>query len=166
MIHSPRFAAALLAALLAMPVAQAQQAPLYRHTLKTLDGKPAGFAQWRGKPLVVNFWATWCSPCREEIPEFVALQKRYAGKVQFVGVAIDEVAPVRTFIKQHRVNYPNLIGAADAMKLMQAEGNVVGGLPFTALYDAGGKRVAVKLGRLKGEELERMLQPLLKAPQP
>ncbi|WP_148715068.1 TlpA family protein disulfide reductase [Chitinolyticbacter meiyuanensis] len=153
---------ALLALVCALP-AQAE-APLYQQRFKTLDGKQAAVAQWRGKPLVVNFWATWCAPCREEIPEFVALQKQYAGKVQFVGLAIDDAESVRAFIRQYKVNYPSLIGEADAMKAMQAEGNVVGGLPFTTVYDARGNRVAAELGRLKGSKLDGILKKLVTAP--
>ncbi|TJZ75517.1 TlpA family protein disulfide reductase [Chitiniphilus eburneus] len=160
----PRLLATTLVAALSLPVAQAAESPLFKTPLHTLDGKRATLAQWRGKPLVVNFWATWCSPCREEIPEFVALQKKYADRVQFVGIAIDDAAAVRAFIKQYKVNYPSLIGEGNAMKAMQVEGNTVGGLPFTALYDAQGNKVAVELGRLKGAKLESLLQPLLQKP--
>ncbi|GAA5784815.1 hypothetical protein GCM10007860_17400 [Chitiniphilus shinanonensis] len=164
MTLSPRLLAAALTTLLALSSAQAAESPLYKTRLDTVDGKAATLATWRGTPLVVNFWATWCSPCREEIPEFVALQKKYAGRIQFVGIAIDDAEAVRAFIKQYRVNYPSLIGEGNAMKAMQAEGNTVGGLPFTALYDAQGNKVAVHLGRLPGAKLESMLQPLLQNP--
>ncbi|HSC80465.1 MAG TPA: TlpA disulfide reductase family protein [Chitinolyticbacter sp.] len=156
----------LFPALLASTIAVAAhaEAPLYKSRFKTLDGKQAAVAQWRGKPLVVNFWATWCAPCREEIPEFIQLQKKYAGRVQFVGIAIDDAVSAQAFIKQYKVNYPNLIGEADVMKAMQLEGNVVGGLPFTTIYDARGNKVAAELGRLRASKLDGILKKLTTQP--
>jgi thiol-disulfide isomerase/thioredoxin len=136
------------------------EAAIFSAQLPDLQRNPQNFSQWKGKPLIINFWATWCSPCREEIPEFIALQKQYSGKVRFVGVAIDEVKDVATFAKQYGINYPNLIGEANAMELMRKEGNQLGGLPFTAIYNAKGERIAIELGRLKKEKLENYLKEL------
>ncbi|BCL76201.1 hypothetical protein JHS3_19370 [Jeongeupia sp. HS-3] len=128
--------------------------------LKDLNGKPQKLTTLRGTPLVVNYWATWCSPCREEIPEFVALSKKYAGKVRFVGIAIDDAKAVSDFVKQYKVGYPTLVGEADAMALMKTEGNTIGALPYTVIYDSQGKRVSTTTGRLSGDKLEAMLKKL------
>ncbi len=140
-------------------LAQAESA-IFSAQLPDLQSKSQRFSQWQGKPLIINFWATWCGPCREEIPEFIALQKQYSGKVQFVGIAIDEVKDVAAFAKQYAINYPTLIGEANAMELMRKEGNQLGGLPFTAIYNAKGERIAIELGRLKKEKLENYLKEL------
>ncbi|STQ89114.1 TlpA family protein disulfide reductase [Iodobacter fluviatilis] len=139
--------------------AQAESA-IFSAQLPDLQNKMQSFAQWKGKPAIINFWATWCSPCREEIPEFIALQKQYAGKVRFIGVAIDEQKDVAAFAKQYGINYPVLFGEANAMELMRKEGNQLGGLPFTAIYNAKGERIAIELGRLKKEKLENYLKEL------
>ncbi|MFC7419736.1 TlpA family protein disulfide reductase [Iodobacter arcticus] len=133
---------------------------IFSAQLPDLKNKIQAISQWKGKPMIVNFWATWCGPCREEIPEFIALQKQYAGKVQFIGIAIDEQKDVAAFSKQYGINYPILIGEANAMELMRKEGNQLGGLPFTAIYNAKGERIAIELGRLKKEKLENYLKEL------
>ncbi|MEH6458395.1 TlpA family protein disulfide reductase [Chitinimonas sp. JJ19] len=141
--------------------AQAGAAGLWQSGFNDLQGKPQAFAQWRGKPLVVNFWATWCAPCREEMPEFVATQKKLGDKVRFVGLAIDNPADVQKFVKEFGINYPVLVGEQAALELMRAEGNKVGALPFTAIYDSKGKRVAAHAGRLDQAKLDAYLKPLI-----
>lgn len=140
----------------------AQAADFMAASFPDLAGKPQAVKQWQGKPLVVNYWATWCGPCRQEMPELVELQKKYQGKVQFIGIAIDEVAPVSTFIKQYKVNFPTLIGSNSAMEMMRAQGNMQGGLPFTVIYDAKGKQVFKALGRIHKEKLDDQLKALIK----
>ncbi|WP_432719299.1 TlpA disulfide reductase family protein [Jeongeupia wiesaeckerbachi] len=151
---------ALLAVVFALSALSAHAGGFFDAELKDLAGKPQKLSSLQGKPLVVNYWATWCSPCREEIPEFVALAKQYAGKVRFVGIAIDDAPAVSAFAKQYKMNYPTLIGEADAMALMKQEGNTIGGLPFTAIYDSKGKRVATHTGRLSAAQLEATLKTL------
>jgi thiol-disulfide isomerase/thioredoxin len=140
----------------------AQAEGIFSAQLPDLKNKTQSFSQWKGKPVVMNYWATWCGPCREEIPEFIALQKKYAGKVQFIGIAIDEAKDVASFAKQYGINYPILVGDANAMELMRKEGNKLGGLPFTAIYNAKGEQIAIELGRLKQEKLEKYLKELSK----
>jgi len=140
----------------------AQAADFMAASFPDLAGKPQAIKQWQGKPLVINYWATWCGPCRQEMPELVELQKKYQGKVQFVGIAIDEVQPVSVFVKQYKVNFPILIGGNSAMELMRAQGNVQGGLPFTVIYDAKGNQIAKELGRLSKEKLDGQLKALTK----
>ncbi|QZA81920.1 TlpA family protein disulfide reductase [Deefgea piscis] len=129
-------------------------------SLPDLTGKPQALSQWRGKPLVINYWATWCGPCRQEMPELIELQAKYAGKVQFIGIAIDDAAAVSAFIKPLKVNYPMLIGGNTAMEMMRGQGNLHGGLPFTVIFDAKGQKIAVELGRIKKERLDRALNLL------
>lgn len=133
---------------------------MWKTPLKEINGKPASLAAYKGKPLVVNFWASWCGPCREEMPEFVAAQKEAGDKVRFVGVAIDNPLDVEKFLKEIPVNYPVLLGEQPVMDLMRSEGNKMGVLPFTAIYDATGKRIATHPGRLTREQLQQYLKPL------
>ena len=87
-------------------------------SLPDMEGKSQALAQWRGKVLVVNFWATWCSPCLKEIPEFVRMQDKFGNQgLQFVGIAIDNPVKVREFAAKYRMNYPVLVGEMDAIEL-------------------------------------------------
>ncbi|MCB5195466.1 TlpA family protein disulfide reductase [Deefgea salmonis] len=125
--------------------------------LNDLAGQPQALSQWQGRPLVINYWATWCGPCRQEIPDLIELQKKYQGKVQLIGIAIDDAAAVNAFIRPLNVNYPILIGGNSAMEMMRRQGNLHAGLPFTVIFDARGQKIAVQLGRIKKEQLDRVL---------
>src|SRR5690348_27336 len=116
--------------------------------LPDLHGQQQALAQWRGKVLVVNFWATWCAPCREEMPEFVAVQARDGPKgVQFVGIAVDDPDKVRTFAQDIGLNYPTLIGGYGAIELSRTLGNDLAALPFTIVLDRQGRVVHTQLGQ-------------------
>jgi thiol-disulfide isomerase/thioredoxin len=107
-------------------------------SLPDLDGKEQALGQWKGKVLIVNFWATWCVPCREEMPEFVKLQKEFGDRgVQFVGIAVDDPAKVRQFAAELGLNYPALIGGYGAIELSKSLGNRVGALPYTLVRPPG-----------------------------
>src|SRR5687767_5345616 len=96
-------------------------------TLPDLDGVPQALAQWRGKVVVVNFWATWCAPCREEIPLLVKLQARHRDRgLQLVGIAIDRPDKVRPYAKEMGMNFPILIGNLEAVDLAKVLGNRAG----------------------------------------
>ncbi len=130
--------------------------------LNGLDGAPASIAQWRGKVLIVNFWATWCTPCREEIPEFIKFQTRHGGRgVQFVGIAVDTAERVAVYAKEMGINYPLLVGGLETMELAREIGDRAGVLPFSVVIDRSGHVVGTVVGILKPEKLEKMLQPLL-----
>jgi thiol-disulfide isomerase/thioredoxin len=132
-------------------------------TLEDLDGKPQPIAQWRGKVLVVNFWATWCPPCLKEIPDFVRLQTRYGDQgVLFVGIAIDERAKVADFVTKFEMNYPVLMAQQEGLTLARDAGNRMGGLPFTVIIDRHGRTNKVELGVLDEAKLEPILQELLR----
>lgn len=123
-------------------------------TLLDANGTKLSMGQWRGKVLVVNFWATWCAPCREEMPEFSRVSQEYATKdVQFVGIGIDTVDNLRNFTRDFQVAYPLLVGEGDAMQASVAVGNKVMALPFTAILSRTGKVTQVKLGKMSAPEL-------------
>jgi len=132
-------------------------------SLPDLDGKKHSLSEWRGKVIVLNFWATWCPPCREEIPLFIALQKRYGpGGIQLVGVATaDNKESVVAYRKSTGMNYPILIGDDDAMDVMARYGNRQGSIPYTVIIDRQGTIVARKLGAFDQADLMRVLGPLL-----
>jgi thiol-disulfide isomerase/thioredoxin len=129
--------------------------------LNDLHGQPQNLGQWRGKVLVVNYWATWCHPCREEMPGFSRLQDKFRGKgVQFVGISIDDAAKIMEFQRETPVTYPLLIGDIGTMKNSADLGNTRQALPFTAVFDRQGKLAMSKLGRLSEKELEPELVEL------
>ena len=130
--------------------------------LPDLDGKPRSIAQWRGRVLVINFWATWCTPCREEIPLFVKLQEKHrAAGLQFIGIAIDQGEKVRAFAQEFGMNYPVLLGGMDTVELSRRAGNRLGALPFTIIVDRSGGIASVELGIVKEAKLESLLRSLL-----
>ena len=131
-------------------------------TLPDLEGTPHSATQWVGKVLVLNFWATWCPPCRKEIPEFIALQDELGAKgLQFVGIAIDEPAAVRDFATRIAFNYPVLIGDISILKLARRLGNRLQGLPFSVIFDRNGRVIYNALGELTPQTLRSQVDPLL-----
>lgn len=131
-------------------------------TLPNLDLRPVAFKTWQGRVLVVNFWATWCGPCLEEMPLLVATQREYGRRgLQVVGIALDHVSKIREFAAKLKIDYPLLVAEGGTVALMQRLGNPSGGLPFTVIVDRRGAVSARKLGAFKGPELAAIVQPLL-----
>lgn len=131
-------------------------------TLPDPAGTPQPLAQWRGKVIVANFWATWCPPCLKEIPGFAQVSRRYAERgVQFVGISIDSVDQVRRFQEEQAVPYPLLIGSAQTLQMAAELGNPAQGLPFTLILDPRGEIRNIKLGTLTEADLEAKIQALL-----
>jgi peroxiredoxin len=140
----------------------APASPIFGLVLPDSTGHAQALEQWRGKILVVNYWATWCPPCREEMPGFARLQAKFATKgVQFVGISIDTAVKVAEFQKETPVNYPLLIGDTGAIDSSVALGNSRQALPFTAVIDRQGRVAAVKLGRFTEADLEPELVGLV-----
>ncbi len=135
---------------------------LFALTLPDSEGQPQQLAQWRGKVVVANFWATWCPPCRKEIPDFAEVSRNLAAMpVQFVGISIDSVDRVRNFDDEFDVPYPLLIAGPDVLKLAAGFGNSAQALPFTVIIDRDGRVRHIKLGTLNRSELEGKIRALL-----
>jgi thiol-disulfide isomerase/thioredoxin len=130
--------------------------------IKDLEGREHSLTEWTGKVLVVNFWATWCPPCVKEIPAFVQLQAELEARgLQFVGIALDDPQAAADFVRAHRVNYPVLAGADDVSTLMQGLGNAIGALPYTVVFDRGGRVVHTHQGEWSRDGALTVLEPLL-----
>ena len=137
-------------------------ATLWGLRLPDLAGQQQDMAQWRGKVVIVNFWATWCAPCREEIPAFVKLQAKYGPRgAQFVGIAIDQPDKVAAFARDFGMNYAILLGGIDTVDMTRHAGNRIGALPFTVILGRDGRIVSSELGKAKEADLERLLQKQL-----
>jgi len=141
---------------------QNSAAPLMGLTLPDVDGKDQRLDQWKGKVLVVNFWATWCEPCRKEMPEFVKAQARFSGKgLQFVGIAIDQPDKIRQFARELNLNYPSLVGGYGALELSKGLGNRVMALPFTVIVNRNGEIAYTQMGPLNSVKLDLILTELI-----
>ncbi len=127
------------------------------------EGRQRHSHEFANKVMVLNFWATWCAPCRKETPEFVALQEDFGDRVQFIGIAIDDLEPVREFGETYNVNYPLLLGDMEAIAMSRQLGNRYEGLPFTVVATPGGKVVLRHTGGIEREQLEPLLKKLTKA---
>ena len=145
---SPRLPAAALTRLMAL-------------SLDDSAGRPQAFSQWQGKILVVNFWATWCAPCREEMPAFSRLQAKLGGNgVQVVGIGIDSPSAIKEYAYQTPQAYPLLIGGSDGLELMGQLGNTRGALPYTLVIDRRGQPSFSRLGLVSETQLENLLSSL------
>ena len=130
--------------------------------LPDVKGDMQPFSQWQGNVLLVNFWATWCAPCQEEIPEFIQAQETYRDKgLVLIGIAVDQPDRVASFSRDFGINYPVVVGELDAFSLAEAMGNPQGALPFTVILNRAGEIVYSHLGRIKIEEIEKIIKPLL-----
>lgn len=131
-------------------------------TLPDLTGTERKLSEWQGKILVLNFWATWCSPCRKEIPEFIKLQTEFGEEgLQFVGIAVEELETVKEYSDFAGINYPTLIGQVTGINLSIPLGNMISTVPFTAIFDRQGKIVHRQLGELSREKILEIITPLL-----
>jgi thiol-disulfide isomerase/thioredoxin len=138
-----------------------KQLPLiWRTEFVDLAGK-AQMLPNRGKPVVINFWASWCGPCQEEVPILSAFAQQYRGKIAVIGIAVDNVHAVQQFLAKIPSHYPILLGNADVLALMKAEGNHIGGLPFTIVYTANGQKIMAKAGKIEANEFEQIAQQVL-----
>ena len=158
--------ALLLAAglLLSAGAFAADTAGLFSSTMNATDGQPVALEKFRGKPLIVNFWARWCPPCRKEIPELAKLQTEFAGRgLTVLGIAIEEDgAAVQEFANAYDVNYPLVVDKKKGIWLMQNLGNSQAGLPFTLLIDRRGNIVLRKMGLFTRADFDAAAESLLK----
>ena len=120
----------------------------------TPDGKPLPMSNFRGKLLLVNFWATWCPPCVEELPLLDFFYQENKDKnLQVVGLAVDQPSVVRTWLKTRPLNFPVGMAGLGGMKLSKSMGNVSGVLPFTVVFSPSGMLLYRKIGKVTPEEL-------------
>jgi peroxiredoxin len=156
-------AAAVAGALAGAFVLQARSgaAELLGATFRNLDGEPRRLLDWQGRALLCNFWATWCAPCREEVPLLVAAKEKLPlYGTEIVGIGIDSAANIREFATKYRINYPLLVGEAAALTLLRSLGNRTGGLPYTVGLDRYGAITERRLGALQEMELRQVLASL------
>ena len=138
-------------------------APLFAATLNDLDDKPVALERYKGKPLIVNFWARWCGPCRAEIPELIKFRNAHKGKVEVLGIGIEDKADAaKEFARAYEMDYPVFVARDKGIPLMQALGNTKGGLPFTIVIDRNGQVVQKKMGIMKKADLEAAAELALK----
>jgi peroxiredoxin len=143
-------------------VAADATAAFFDATFPDADGTLQPLAQWRGRPLVVNFWATWCPPCVEEMPDLQKVRDDYRGHgVEVIGLGIDSAAKIAAFREQHRISLPLLVAAADGSELGRTLGNGSGALPFTVLIGADGRIRERHLGQVRPEQLRRWIDRAL-----
>ncbi|MEX2480296.1 MAG: TlpA disulfide reductase family protein [Gammaproteobacteria bacterium] len=128
------------------------------------DGQRQALANWAGKLVVLNFWATWCPPCLREIPAFIELQQELGDDgVQFIGIALDQAGPVEKFVAEKGVNYPVLIGDQDVARFMVTLGNDIGALPYTVVLDKTGEVVLRHQGEWEAAAAGTALRALVEA---
>lgn len=131
-------------------------------TLPDLNAKSVSIDRWNGNVVLLNFWATWCPPCRKEIPEFVKTLKRFEQRgFRIVGIAIDNPGAVKEFVTSLDADYPQLIAEQNGIELAKRYGNHYGALPYSVLLDRMGIIRFIKPGELRREELEPQLEKLL-----
>ncbi|MDB5952682.1 MAG: alkyl hydroperoxide reductase [Massilia sp.] len=130
-------------------------AALYAQSLNDAAGKPQSLSQWKGKPLVVNFWAPWCAPCVKEMPELAALAADSAAKnINVIGIGIDSPTNIAEFATKVKVSYPLYVAGMSGTELSRGFGNTSGSLPYTVLIGADGKVKKTYLGQLKFDQLK------------
>lgn len=131
-------------------------------TLLDLAGEVRNISEWKGKILVINFWATWCPPCLREIPEFIALQNEFGAQgLQFIGVAIEEKDPVQEYVDSVNINYPVLIGEEAGIALSHKLGNKVNAVPYSIIVNQAGKIIHQHPGEFTKKEISELINPLL-----
>ena len=134
----------------------------FANSWQTPDGKSINTSEWQGKVLVVNFWASWCPPCIEEMPTLDLLSQEYLQQnTLFVGIGIDSPSNIREFLKSTPVSYPILIGGLEGSNLSKQMGNTQGALPYTVIINSKGKATYTKLGKISENELRKVIKNAL-----
>jgi len=134
----------------------------FANSWQTPDGKPANLENWRNKVLVVNFWASWCPPCVEEMPALDKIAQEYVGKnVLIVGIGIDSPSNIREFLQKTPISYPIVIGGLEGSNLAKQMGNTQGALPYTVIINPQGKSIYTKLGKISEDELKKAINSAL-----
>ena len=130
--------------------------------LPDLEGNRRSLAEFGGRVILLNFWATWCPPCLEEIPALMTVQRELGDRgLQVIGIALDERGATQRFVAEHEVSDPVLIGGESAFTLAERFGNVPASLPYTAVIDRDGVIRAIHRGALSRTEATELVRPLL-----
>ncbi len=139
------------------PVASEAAQTFWRSRFKSVDGAELSPEPWRGRPLLVNFWATWCPPCVKELPEINQFygQARSRGW-QVLGLAVDQAEPVREFLRKTRLDFPVALAGPEGLSLGRSLGNEAGGLPFSLVFDETGEISWRRLGVTRLEDLRAL----------
>lgn len=141
----------------AKEIADATLAPDF--TMSTLEGGTAQLSNYRGKLVLVNFWATWCAPCLQEIPLLVQMQGQYAARgLQIIGPALDDPEQVKVLLPRLKIQYPVLIGENEIPLAMEALGDTLGALPYSVLISPDGYVIKRKHGEFEAEELTALIE--------
>lgn len=142
---------------------QSGAATLLSSQFPDLSGRARRLSEWQGQPLLCNFWATWCAPCREELPLLDAAQQQYRAQgLQVLGIGIDSAANIREYLKVVQISFPVLVGEYAALALMRELGNRNGGLPFSVGLDRSGRVRQRQLGAYSAAELSTEIGALLR----
>ncbi|MFL6659715.1 MAG: TlpA family protein disulfide reductase [Massilia sp.] len=150
-----------VAAAPAAPVAQTPVQALFAQSMNDASGANHSLARWKGKALIVNFWAPWCGPCVQEMPELSQLaQDSAAANINVIGIGIDSAANIGKFAADLKIAYPLYVAGLSGTELSRQFGNTAGGLPYTVLIGADGLVKKTYLGRIKFEELKADLANL------
>jgi thiol-disulfide isomerase/thioredoxin len=124
-----------------------------------LSDQSRNIKEWDGKLILLNFWATWCPPCKKEIPDFINLQKQYGDQgLQIIGIAIDGKEPAKDFAEAIGMNYPVLVAGGDGVQLAQRYGNVAGVLPYTVIINPAGEISSTIRGELSMIRAKELLE--------
>ena len=133
--------------------------PVYpAFSLPDLEGNTREMSEWSGKHRLLNFWATWCAPCRREIPLLKAFQDAHDDRYQVIGIAVDFLDPVQAYAEETDFNYPVLIGQEDAMAVAETSGIEFIGMPFTMVVAADGELLNAHFGEILESDLEHIVE--------
>lgn len=141
----------------ARPVASPAAQAFWSRRFAGLDGAELDVARWRGQPLLVNFWATWCPPCVKELPEINQFYNEAKGRGwQVLGLAIDQAEPVKAFLKKTPLDFAVALGGPEGLALVRELGNPAGGLPFSLVFDEHGEISWRRLGVTTLQDLREL----------
>lgn len=145
---------------------KASLSPILALSLPDLKQQSQALHQWQGRVLVVNFWAAWCEPCKDEMQMLRQMQSAWpADQVRFVGIGIDDREALRAYLKHQPMNYPMLVGTQDTLMMTGPYGNPQEGIPFTMVFGRNGEIVLKKLGRIQAPELRQAILTAIHAQQ-
>lgn len=142
-------------------------AHLPEFSMPDVDGEERHISEWENDILVINFWGTWCAPCREEVPLLIDIQDDYADRdLTVLGIALDDADSVRDFAEEFGINYPLLVGENETLRVMEQFGSGALGMPHTFVIDRDGHVVNFHMGLIEPEDVDALLQPALAADDP